>query len=485
MHPHRLWPSGRWLAALTLAWSLPAAPAFAGEAGTLPLLGQIEPRPARDISGSLISVGAETMDRGYTVYRNWREHLGALGAKHARIQSGWAKTEPKKGVYDWAWLDEIIPDMAGQGVKPWICLCYGNPVYEGGGNASSSSPLPKGDALKAWENFVAALVQRFGKFVDEWEVWNEPQHQKITVSDYAAFVIRTAQTVRGQQPAARLFAVAAAGVGVRETTGLLEILRQEGKLGLVNAVTFHPYAMVPESTYSQAEGLRKAVQGFSKEIIIYQGENGCPSTKSTYGALSGGNWTELSQAKWALRRMLGDLGRNLPTSYFSIADMHYAKGDKPGAPLALNTKGLIETNPDQTFKRLKPAYRAVQHLTAIFDDRLTLDPSAKAAISGEKLSQQGFVWTRVHDQARVASLWEVRGAPTNDPALTPRKIVLRGCTFARPVWVDLLSGEVRAVPEALVSRAVEGQLVLTEIPVFDSPVLIAERDAIPLREPKR
>ena len=40
-----------------------------------------------------------------------------LGAKGARIQSGWAKTEKQPGQYDWAWLDEIIPDTLSQAAQ--------------------------------------------------------------------------------------------------------------------------------------------------------------------------------------------------------------------------------------------------------------------------------------------------------------------------------------------------------------------------------
>ena len=100
-------------------------------------IGKIRPRHAREVRASNWSVGAETMDRDYTIYANWRKHLGPLGVKKARIQSGWAKTEQRRGEYDWEWLDEIILDMVDQGVEPWVCLCYGNPIYPGGGGTGT------------------------------------------------------------------------------------------------------------------------------------------------------------------------------------------------------------------------------------------------------------------------------------------------------------------------------------------------------------
>ena len=50
-------------------------------------IGNIQSRHAREIESSNWSIGAETMDRDFTIYRHWREHLGPLGVKKARIQS--------------------------------------------------------------------------------------------------------------------------------------------------------------------------------------------------------------------------------------------------------------------------------------------------------------------------------------------------------------------------------------------------------------
>ncbi|NQT13154.1 MAG: beta-galactosidase, partial [Planctomycetes bacterium] len=127
-----VWPGATCPAAETVD-SPEASQRGAAPAEGFTYLGKISPRHARDIKSSNWAVGAETMGREYTIYANWRKYLGPLGAKRARIQSGWAKTEQEKGKYDWAWLDEIIPDMIEQGVQPWVCLCYGNPIYPGGG----------------------------------------------------------------------------------------------------------------------------------------------------------------------------------------------------------------------------------------------------------------------------------------------------------------------------------------------------------------
>jgi len=262
-------------------------------------LGRIRPRHAREIKTSNWSVGAETMDRDYTIYKHWRRHLGPLGVKKARIQSGWAKTEKTKGVYDWAWLDEIIPDMAAQGVEPWVCLCYGNPIYPGGGGTGLGGGLPSSpEALKAWEAFVGAFVSRYSRHVDEWEIWNEANLRRKSVTDqYADLLIRTAEVIRARQPKAKILAMATPGVGTGFTRGVLDRLKRKGKLHLVDEVTYHPYSLNPDQSHPAVLGLRKLVASYSKRISIRQGENGAPSRRGSFGALSNYDWTEQLQAK--------------------------------------------------------------------------------------------------------------------------------------------------------------------------------------------
>jgi hypothetical protein len=151
------------LLTLSALWSMsPALRADEHEGIAFPRVGKLTPRHAKEIRGSNWSVGAETMDRDFTVYRHWRDYLGPLGIKKARLQAGWARTEQEKGVYDFAWLDEAVFDMPKHGVTPWMCLSYGNPIYEGGGQARLMGGVPTSDeALEAWIKWVKANVERY------------------------------------------------------------------------------------------------------------------------------------------------------------------------------------------------------------------------------------------------------------------------------------------------------------------------------------
>ena len=96
-------------------------------------------------------------DRDYIIYKNWKDYLGPLGTKKARIQSGWAKCEKVKGRNNWAWLNEIIYDMFSQGIEPWMSLSYGNPIYPGGSGLHNEVLPSSEEALAAWEKYVSAI----------------------------------------------------------------------------------------------------------------------------------------------------------------------------------------------------------------------------------------------------------------------------------------------------------------------------------------
>ncbi len=156
--------------------------------------GQLEVRPAKAIRSNMWSVGCETMDRDYADWDQYKFLLGDLGATRGRLFSGWAKTEQEKGKYDFTWLDPQVREMAAMGVKPWICISYGNPVWGSdfrlGMKVRQVTDDP--EAFAAWIRYVKALVARYKDVVDEWEIWNEPFGQR---EEYAYMVYETAKAV--------------------------------------------------------------------------------------------------------------------------------------------------------------------------------------------------------------------------------------------------------------------------------------------------
>jgi len=61
------------------------------------LIGRLATRDSKAIASSRWSVGCETMNRDYAVFKNYRAYISGTGVKNARIQSGWEKTESERG----------------------------------------------------------------------------------------------------------------------------------------------------------------------------------------------------------------------------------------------------------------------------------------------------------------------------------------------------------------------------------------------------
>ncbi len=412
------------------------------------------------------------MDRDYTIYKNWKSYLGPLGIKKARIQGGWAKTERQKGVYNWAWLDEIIFDMVDQGIEPWVCLCYGNSIYSEGGGTRLGASIPKTpEARQAWIRWVQAFVVRYKDMIDEWEVWNEP-NQNNTPEDYADFLLETAGAIRDIQPEAKILAMSTAGVKSEFVSKVLQSVSSHEKLSLIDEVTYHPYSYNPDNSYEAAAKLRETIFQYSTRISIRQGENGAPSERRKTKALRNHDWTETSQSKWALRRLLGDLGRDIPSSYFAIMDMKY--------PDEINRKGLLLSSEDQTVIRPKEVYYALQNLASIFDDTLKRKCDYPYTVDTDE-SYSLFAYENKFDRKQIITFWLDGDVPSDSNQKSDIHFVFYDGCFSDPVYVDLRTGNVYDIPNENWSR--EGTVYrFNAIPCYNSPILIADKENIPIEK---
>ncbi|MCD9901593.1 hypothetical protein LUR56_20095 [Streptomyces sp. MT29] len=438
-----------------------------------PQLGAVAPRSAAQVGTSSLLVGGETLDRDYTDYQAYAPYVGRLGATGIRIQAGWGKTEKTKGVYDWAWLDRIVDDAHSKGVEPWVQLSYGNSVYPDGGGGGLGGHLPaSAEALAGWDAWVTATVKRYKGKVSEWEVWNEPNLAGIPVADYTDFFIRTATRVRAEQPKAVVYGQEA-GIDVPYAKDFLVDLAAKGKAHLLGGFSYHPYNPNPDDvwTYQQVQKLKDLVDQYAPGAVIRQGENGAPSTPGSFGALGELDWTELSQSKWFLRRVLNDLGRDISTSVFGISDMHYPWGKT-------NTKGLLQTNADKSIRYAKHSYYAVQNVASIFDSTVRPLPGYEwTATPDKQLTVQAFA--EQGNGRQIVGVWSGAGKPSESTARTTTDLTFTDGNFKDPVYIDVRTGAVNDIPSA--NWTVKGSTyTFTDIPVYDSPVLIADRSAIRL-----
>lgn len=276
------------------------------------------------------------------------------------------------------------------------------------------------------------------------------------------------------QPNARLIALGMASITKLDfVRDFFEVLKQENAFDLVDILTYHGYRHNPDDSYPHIERLRQLVWSYKPAVVFMQGENGAPSQAkgTTVGAMTDQDWSELTQAKWDLRRMLGDHGRGIATNLFTISDIHYAAGDHM---VGINSKGLLQTNPDKTIKRPKLAYKAAQHVFSTFDDQIETLTYVKPTVSGKTVNS--FAYRHKKSGGSLVTLWSGEARPAEEYAPKPTTVTVEG-QFKTPVFVDLLTGKIYEIPKTNWSKTGRTH-TFTNVPIPDYPVLIADKGVL-------
>lgn len=434
--------------------------------------GWLDAKHSKEITSSAWSVGCETLDRDYADFSIYKDYVGELGVKHARLQSGWAKCEKAKGKYNFEWLDSCVYGLSEQSVKPWICLCYGNPLY-GSGIRLNAKIFTDEKAMNGWLKYVSATVSRYKDVVNEWEVWNEPNGSGGS-KEYADLLIKTAETIKKVQPDAKVLGFALAGIPLKFAEEVFEILKVNNKLGLVDYLTYHPYTRNPDDSYEAVEKLEALAHSYNPDIKLFQGENGCPSQLEWAHALAFHPWTEVSQAKWIMRRMAGDRVRNIPSSIFTIIDLRYYN--------MLQSFGLIRSNLLHEIIYKRPSYYGVQHMVSFFDDTVeSLGEMESTSNAYRKMTVAGFR----KEGTPVALVWYKDQIPGDEIKWDLIRLTIKKINFKDPVYVEMISGNVYEIDESDWENK-GSDIVLKNLPVWDSVMMIAERSQVNMnRQPSK
>ena len=474
-------------------------------------IGTLRPRSTDEIKSSNWVIGCETLDRNYADFNQYKHLLKPLGIKHLRLQGGWAKCEKEKGVYDFAWLDEAVDYALANGINPTIETSYGNPIYEGGGEPNLAGGFPVGEGLTAWDNWVRELVRHFKGRVRDYLMWNEPDnahyHDPKMPELTAALDVRTAKIILKEIPDARIGGICAStfrnqeGIDGAEHVfgGILDFMGEDRNL--FTWIVYHSYGECPDAAYPNVENLKKILEKRGVPATrLWQGESGCPSQATGCGALGKVRWSEYSQAKWDMRRMLGDLGHGVRSLVYSMSDLQYKPKKGTLVIGGHNAKGLVRTNTKSEVIAIKRAYYAVQNVVSVFDDTLKLverpdivrDDPLTAVYEYQKADGRRVYafWTfgekcaiDPRDQGVPMAKWKYPSVvtysrPGDSFATVPRVFrTLNVPALKDPVWVDLMTGAVYEFPAENVIENSEGVTYL-EVPVYDSPCLLAERSAL-------
>ena len=451
------------------------------------------------VRSEFLGLGFEKLDRDLFDPTRAYPFLPATGVSWLRLQSGWQRTERAKGVYDFAWLDAIVDSLVALGLKPWMCLCYGNGLYGGGAEkvfgAVGVPPIFTDEQRRAWRAYVTATVAHFRGRVAAWEVWNEPDgtwcwKHGPSGPEYGRFVIETAAAVRAADPEAK---IVAGSMCLWVDTPWFHELVDTGALDDIWGFTYHQYSEDERGSIEKAQMLGAMLRPRNPRIRIVQGESGSQSRPDGHGALRDQAWTPRKQARQLLRHAVADLLAGVEfSSYFSCLDMvealNGATGDL-GSILDYGYFGVLaaEFGPDGRATGAyspKPSYRALAALSSVLRGTPRRVVDAPVAFCAEPAPHLGGGMREPHGRELLCGMLELangaRGLAYWNP--TPlhtveyegtATIVWRGIDKA-PLLANPLDGAVAPLPEACVERLAPGVLHLRRIPLRDTPLFLLD-----------
>ena len=458
-------------------------------------IGAVAPVHAREVRNSVWGLGFEKLDRDVFDPEKAYDKVAALGVRWIRIQSGWARTERAERVYDFAWLDSIVDNLVSRGLEPWICLCYGNGVYDEAAaevfGAVGCPPIHTERQRRAWHDYVVATVARYRGRVSRFEIWNEPDGRwcwkhGANGAELGEFTKATAAAIREGNPEAEVIG----GVICRYDMQWLTDMLETGAAGSLDAFSYHGYTPRERTSLANFERLAALVRRYNPQIAFIQGETGTQSREGGAGALREGAWTPERQAKFLARILLTHftLGVEI-NSYFSCLDMIEALngrvGDR-GSYLDYGFFGVLGAEFDAEGRSTgeyapKPSYRTLQTLAAIFREECAVEPLPFRFLpklysprimrdddSGEELFTYGF---RKPGGAGFV-YWNPVELLTTAGYESTVSVEIAGVE-GDPVLVDLLDGEVYALPPDMMETAGKGQRQFLHLPVRDYPLLLA------------
>lgn len=461
-------------------------------------IGQLKPKRALDIKKSRISLGFEKLDRDVFDPEKAYDKVAELGIKWARLQSGWAKTEQEKGVYNFEWIDKIVDNFIKRGIEPWVCLCYGNALYnkeaESVFGAVGCPPIFNAEQKKAWENYVKSFVKHFDGRVNYYEVWNEPDGQWCwkhgpNAVELGEFTRDTGKYIKEVNPNTKVIG----GVMCTRELSFLNDALKTGMGDYLDFISFHEYTNDETKVFETFEAYTELAHYYNPKIQLIQGESGSQSKIGGHGALWFAGWTEEIQAKQLARHTIADLMSGVFfTSYFSCVDMIEALNGTVGntaSYLDYGYFGVLGAEFDENGKSSgeyykKPSYYALQNICSVFCDdfetcRMPLlfdngysDFILDTNVKRTQIVSGGFK----NNGGRAFAYWY----PSN--ILTSSVETVTNMTFFTEYdsfkLVDIIDGNIYEIPEKMVENKGNGVYRVKDMPVKDTPLLLITGDFI-------
>lgn len=266
-------------------------------------------------------------------FREMLEEQVTLGATWIRISASWHEIERYQGYLYWEGLDMRIEAAVDAGLRP-LLLIHTLPTWVTGFGVTGSG------AAEEYGNFAGAVAQRYGRDVEAYEVWNEPNIERFwpdpDPAAYAELLVDAVPKIRAADPTATVIAGGMAPAsnvpglsysGYSFLAGLYEL----DALSQVDALAMHPYSyperpsgMSQWNTFRQLASIKALMRSHGDgHKAIWLTEFGAP----TAGEGGVGEREQAAMVSEALRLSWPDPGLG-PLFIYTMYDLDFGEEDR-------------------------------------------------------------------------------------------------------------------------------------------------------------
>ncbi|MFX1738208.1 cellulase family glycosylhydrolase [Paraburkholderia sp. A1RI_3L] len=174
------------------------------------------------------------------------------GFSWIRDELYWQEIEKTPGRFTFpARYDDYVARASQLGLSVLGVLDYGNAgVYPDLFNGSTFPMTPQARAL--FVRYVDAVVRHYGKTITHWEIWNEPDFNRIGYDRYLALLKDAYHKIKQINPNATVISCGGGGSGGGPGADCMVALMKRGGLNDQDGFSVHPYMTpnTPEKGYA-------------------------------------------------------------------------------------------------------------------------------------------------------------------------------------------------------------------------------------------
>lgn len=456
-------------------------------------IGKIEPVHSNKIADSPMGLGMEKLDRDAFDPTRVYDKVANLGVKWIRLQSGWQKTEREEGIYDFAWLDSQVDNLLKRGLKPWLCLCYGNIVYDDLAKqyqgAVGCPPIRTEKAYNAWLKYVEETVKHFKGRIEYYEIWNEAEggwtwRPEPNPKEYSDFCLKTGRVIKATDEKAKVIT----GSHYEDSMRFFNEEFANGTLEISDAVTYHSYNYDETLSMQRVKALKGLIKFYGGNAEVIQGESGSQSKSGGNGALCWIRTNQNMQTKQILRHTVADILTGVKfTSIFSCVDMAENLDAKEGDPISTcGYFGLLGAEFDSKTGQLvgdyyeKPSYYAFRNLCALFNENVkSIDipviftPCSSSRINGMDCPTKEVIYGGISKSngAKAFAYWNSTDMITVQGYEGSVTFELSGVS-GEVRLIDPMDGSIYSIPDSVMTKTENNLYKFSNIPIKDYPLIL-------------